>query len=283
MEFHASRSQVSTSPIAPVPGERGSSVNRRGSGATAVRRPVSGTPSSDALIQTFNSWAFKREHPDNVERLRSLAHEAIAQHRPLGFVLYWGRGPREGFAPPERQCLDYLSQLARRVASLHAPGADVTIIFTDTHAMLNGYGETSTRRYFAEIEREATKRDFKCCYLSDVVAWAEDRIDAERAEEAPSAEILSQLTVSAAKWYRGEGEYEDGARRYYKSNMIEKQAVEAVFKESVFVTFNGSEHRALFPDRMPIFFMYSIRRGVSVKPWFMASTPESAIAEPECA
>jgi hypothetical protein len=64
--------------------------------------------------------------------------------------------------------------------------------------------------------------------------------------------------------------------RFNPLNMIEKQAVEAAFPEAIFVTFNGSGLRTLFPDRMPIFYMYSIRRGVAVKPWFMPAEPEEA-------
>jgi hypothetical protein len=52
-------------------------------------------------------------------------------------------------------------------------------------------------------------------------------------------------------------------------NMVEKRSVAAAFPEAVFVTFNGSEFRDLFPATMPIFYMYSLRRGVGVKPWFM--------------
>ena len=46
---------------------------------------------------------------------------------------------------------------------------------------------------------------------------------------------------------------------------------------SIFITFNGSEFRCLFPERLPIFYMYSLRRGVSVKPWFL---PPVAALEP---
>ena len=63
--------------------------------------------------------------------------------------------------------------------------------------------------------------------------------------------------------------------------MIEKQAVEAAFPDAVFVTFNGSGLRPLFPDRMPVFYMYSVRRGVAVKPWFMPAELEEAGREPE--
>jgi hypothetical protein len=51
--------------------------------------------------------------------------------------------------------------------------------------------------------------------------------------------------------------------------MLEKRAVELAFPNAVFITFNGSEFRCLFPDRMPIFYMYSLKRGVAVKPWFL--------------
>ena len=44
---------------------------------------------------------------------------------------------------------------------------------------------------------------------------------------------------------------------------------ELAFPNAVFITFNGSEFRCLFPDRMPIFYMYSLKRGVAVKPWFL--------------
>jgi L-tyrosine isonitrile synthase len=52
-------------------------------------------------------------------------------------------------------------------------------------------------------------------------------------------------------------------------NMVEKRAVEFAFPRSIFVTFNGSEFRSLFPERLPVFYMYSLRRGVSIKPWFL--------------
>jgi hypothetical protein len=52
-------------------------------------------------------------------------------------------------------------------------------------------------------------------------------------------------------------------------NMIEKRAVELSFPKAIFATFNSSKYRILFPRRLPIFYMYSLQRGVSVKPWFL--------------
>jgi hypothetical protein len=75
--------------------------------------------------------------------------------------------------------------------------------------------------------------------------------------------------VCAAKWYRGDRAPEEAAVTYFRMNMVEKRAVEVAFPRSIFVTFNGSEFRCLFPERLPIFYMYSLRRGVSIKPWFL--------------
>ncbi len=230
-------------------------------------------PSPEALVQAFNSWAFKREQPDDPEGLKRLAAAAIQSRTPLRFVLYWGRGGRNRVGPAERQCLDFLRALVRRVETLHAPGADVTIIFTDTHAELNGHARFNSSLYFGEVEREAAERGFQTCLLGDLVSAAEGRIDSVRANEQPSPDLLAALTVSAAKWHGGGLPEEHAARAYYRANMIEKQAVEAAFPDAVFVTFNGSAHRRLFPDGMPVFYMYSVRRGVAVKPWFMPAEP----------
>ena len=70
---------------------------------------------ADALVQSFNSWAFKREQPDDLEKLKRVASAAIERDSPLAFVLYWGKGPRANVAAPERQCLDFLAGLAHRV------------------------------------------------------------------------------------------------------------------------------------------------------------------------
>ena len=91
--------------------------------------------------------------------------------------------------------------------------------------------------------------------------------------------MLSQLIHSAARWYRGHHDIEAGARQYYALNMIEKDAVAQAFPDAIFITFNGSDIRALFPQTLPIFYMYSLKRGTAVKPWFLDSRGGDAIAK----
>jgi hypothetical protein len=229
------------------------------------------------VLQTFNTWAFKREQPTNPDLMRPFVANAITQGRPIPFVLYWGKGPRRRIAEPDLQCLDYLSELAARVATAYQHGAAVTLIFTDTHARLNGHCTVSMREYFEAIEAVAQERGFSTCRLSDLTQDVEGVATGEPEAQVPQ-EVLHRLADCAAKWYRGGGSAEDGALKYYQMNMIEKRAVEIAFPRSIFVTFNGSEFSALFPDRLPVFHMYSLKRGVSVKPWFLPLTNQTASA-----
>jgi L-tyrosine isonitrile synthase len=219
------------------------------------------------VIQSFNTWAFKREQPCRPEMLARVVAHAIQKNKPIEFVLYWGKGPRCVVAGPELQCLDYLASLGKRVQAAYPPGVAIHLVLTDTHAQLNGHSAESIAAYYREVECEAGHRGFACHRLGSLTAQA--NIDIGGVEAPP--ETLSLLEQSAARWYRGEGTARDGAVKYYRMNMLEKRVIAKAFPNSVFVTFNGSEQRELFPDSLPIFYMYSTKRGTAVKPWFQAA------------
>jgi hypothetical protein len=232
-------------------------------------RPAKPAATPEKILQAFNTWAFKREQPDNVLALLAAISGAAQLGRPLPFVLYWGKGPRRGLDAPDTACLDYLALLGARVRKVYEPGASFRLIFTDTHATLNGHARRDMEAYFDAVEDAACKRGFSGCWLSELVLAAEAAGAIDLADEPVPDEMLQKLGACAAKWFRGEGTVEEGAARYLKMNMIEKRAVQSAFPRSIFITFNGSEYRSLFPDRLPVFYMYSLRRGISVKPWFL--------------
>jgi hypothetical protein len=239
-------------------------ISDRRSSRCPKRRSVSATN----VLKSFNTWAFKREQPSDPTVLLDIISESIAHEEPVPFVLYWGKGPRAKIGTPDFHCLDYLQALTKRVGAVYELGAVLTLVFTDTHARLNGHSDESIAQYFQEIAQAARSRSFQTCWLGQLLTTPRSGGIEPAASDVPP-EILDRLTVTARKWYHGTGSFEEGAKRYFCLNMQERQMVEAAFPRSIFITFNGSELRALFPDHLPIFYMYSLRRGTSVKPWFI--------------
>src|SRR5262245_39449058 len=235
----------------------------------SAKRAIITKVTADDVLRSFNTWSFKREQPADPQLMSQIIAEAIGLERPVSLVLYWGKGPRCRPAEPEVQCLDFLASLARRVREVYAPGAVVELICTDTHATLNGHSPHCIRAYFAAVGEVAAQRGFQCCRLSDLTRAYDAAPELD--DEIVPEDTLMRLATSARKWYRGSGTAEQGALDYYHMNMLEKRAVERAFPRSIFVTFSGSELRSLFPKNLPIFYMYSVRRGVSSKPWFLPS------------
>ncbi len=264
--------ELNISEAAPNPAKRRAPPDP---GHAAARKPLN-PPTAADVVKSFNSWAFKRAQPDNPARLAEVVAVALSRSSPTPILFYWGRGPREYLAQPEVECLRYITQLVQRIETVYAPGAAVTLLFTDTHARLNGYGESSTSHYFEQVATAAAERGFMSVRLGDLVAAAQGRIGDE-AQTAPLCpEMLARLEATAAKWYRGDGDARRGAELYLRANLIERRAVEIAYPEAIFATFNGPELRGLFPPSLPIFYMYSLRRGCAVKPWFMAAGAEDA-------
>jgi len=247
------------------------------SGATeAIPSSESDARQVAEVLASFNTWAFKREQPSSIAAIKARIEDAIQSSRPLQFVLYWGKGPRKVAADPDLACLDFLAKLAARVRKAHGPGAEIVLLFTDTHAELNGHARADADCYFAEVGDWAAHRGFKSRRLSSVARAAGRELAAHAAEVDRTR--ITMLADKAERWFRGEGSSRDGAERYLRANLVERRAVEIVFPRGIFATFNGSEYDFLFPERMPRFYMYSLRKGCSVKPWFLDANGQLAEA-----
>ena len=223
----------------------------------------------EQILKSFGTRAFKREKPDKPELMLRFIAEAHACRVPIPFVQYWGKGLRPALAAPEFACLDFLDLMMSRIAEIYEPGADFTLVFTDTHAALNGHSQASIHSYFQDLVLATRGRRFKTCLLSSLVNEAGLRPDETPERQVPPPDLLAELRTSAAKWFKGEGSVDEGAIRYFQANMLERKVMERAFPRSIFVTFNGSQLKSLFPDGLPIFYMFSLRHGISDKPWFL--------------
>jgi hypothetical protein len=256
----------------PATNPSGLPSGNRKRGSKSIVNGANSAVDPEKVLRAFNTWSFKREQPSDPQQMLRVIANAIVAQAPVRFALYWGKGPRHDVGGPENECLDFLNSMTSRLQAVYAPGAALTLIFTDTHARLNGHPEENIRRYFAGMTSLCGQRGIASCWLGSLVKASGHLATAAPLETLPP-ETLSSLVASAQKWYRGPGTAEEGALAYLRMNLIERRVVERTFPNSIFVTFNGSEMRNLFPHQLPIFYMYSLRRGMSVKPWFLPSEP----------
>jgi L-tyrosine isonitrile synthase len=248
--------------ITPPSQQQPASQVKRAGGWTRVVTP-------EQILKSFNTRAFKREKPDKPELMLQFITQAHARQEPVSFVEYWGKGLRPTLAAPEYACLDFLDTMMSRVGEVYEPGAELTLVFTDTHAALNGHSQASIQSYFQDLVVAARRHRFKVCLLSSMISAAGLRPEEMPERQVPPPDLLDELRVSAAKWFKGEGSTEEGAVRYFQANMVERLVMERAFPRSIFITFNGSQIKSLFPETLPIFYMFSLRHGVSDKPWFL--------------
>jgi hypothetical protein len=222
-----------------------------------------------AIVDQFNTWYFKREQPKRIDLLIQRVVSAINAQQPVPFILYWGKGDRDIIGNPERQAINFLEELDGRVKELYQPGCSFTLILTDTHAKLNGFSEESIQKYYQQIESLAKEYNFNIQYISQLTALNYDAL-VEDAKNLTINQPLHDLLINMSKKHFKRSEnYELGAILYYLQNQIEKKIMDQTYSNTIFITYNGSELNDILPDNMPIFYMYSLQKGVSIKPWFI--------------
>lgn len=219
------------------------------------------------IIESFNTWKFKREQPRTEEKLFETILRAVRFGKPVSFTMYWGKGDRATAGEDEKQAILYLQEMIKAIGKKYLHGANITFILTDTHAELNGYSMSEIEKYFDSVSQLARKVGFNTTKLSNFVGFDEKKLSKEGNIEIKK-ELLKLLTESAEKHCK-RYDAETGARLYYLQNQIERKAVSRKFSDSIFLTYNGRALDDILPTELPIFYMYSVEKGTSVKPWFM--------------
>jgi len=219
------------------------------------------------VLGAFNTWSFKRCQPRHIDKMRDMVLSCIQDNKPLSFVMYWGKGERDSPNERESDALKYLNDMLSKIRTEHAAGATAALILTDTHAQLNGHETANVNRYFLEMEKLASQyQGIQTIYFTTFCKLEEKLLIAKANTHPLSKEVMNRLQPSALR-HSKKYPPEQGAALYYWQNQIEKEKVSSVFKNHIFVTYNGNDVDFLFPDDMPIFYMYSMARGRGEKPW----------------
>ena len=220
------------------------------------------------ILDQFNTWSFKREQPSDEAELLKQINNSVADNKSVKFVLYWGKGDRDTVGSPEIEALKILEVIKDRIEKIYAPGAEITIIFTDSHAELNGYTSESIIKYYSSVREMADNLDMKTIFMSKICDFNFDELDVQSRDAEIDSKVLEILKSSSSKHFNRSADYDQGARLYYVLNQIEKCEVAKKFSDSIFLTYSGSDLDVILPS-LPIFHMYSTEKGNSAKPWFM--------------
>ena len=228
------------------------------------------------VLRSFNTWTFKREQPSDPQLLLRVVAEAIAAQKPVPFLLYWGKGPRHDVASPDLQCLDFLAALAERVRGAYTPGAAIKLILTDTHAELNGHTVQNIERYYDGIRLEAQRRGFDTCLLGQLVKSAGNLATAAPLDEVVSAETAGKPHRQCAEMV-SRRRHAAGRRAGLSADEFDRATRRRTGISRFDLCHLQRQPAApLFPRQLPIFYMYSLRRGIGVKPWFMSGETTTA-------
>lgn len=183
-------------------------------------------------------------------------------------MTYWGKGSKSQVGEPEKKTLDFLQEFFDRIKTIYPTGVELLILLTDTHADLNGHSQESTKTYFDSVKNLAQNYEFKTACLSELVSYNKDQLLPLVESLIIEDGLFDILLNSAEKHYTASNDYSLATKLYYLQNQIERQRIDENYPDYIFLTFNGSKLNDLFPKTLPIFYMYSSKKGTSVKPWF---------------
>jgi hypothetical protein len=250
--------------------------------ATRQLRAVIDGSAANAVVEALTARRFRRSGCFKEAELRQLAQSALTGCGPLEFLMFWGCGPRDMAASPDRVALEALGDLLATVEQNGHLQARADIIFTDGHAANNGHPAAHARSYFASVRDAAAGLNVTFHLESEVWKWgalSRDMICAlERTAEFAtkwSAFPLRERFIQQASRHSRSADPVGAARHYYATCLLERDVLKARFPRAVFLTYNGPEFNECFPD-LPTLYIYPGPRGRTDKPWFVGDAGDVA-------
>ncbi|MEO8637484.1 MAG: asparagine synthase (glutamine-hydrolyzing) [Candidatus Taylorbacteria bacterium] len=219
------------------------------------------------ILKSFDTWKFKREQPKTLAKLLETILLAVRSKKPIQFVMYWGKGERDKVGEKEKKAISYLEKMLKGIQEKYPTGSKITFILTDTHAELNGYTKLQIDQYFDSVIQLAKQVGFATVRLSTLASFDEKDLMKKKDGIKINNDLLGILIESSEKHCK-RYDPDTGAKLYYLQNQIEKKEIEKNFSDTIFLTYNGNEFDEILPNGLPIFYMHSLDRGTSIKPWF---------------
>jgi len=242
-----------------------------------LRKKVGGDYASAALL-AIDTNRFKRANCSDREKITAQFQSRILRDLPLHFLAYWGAGQRNEINENDERAMQRIKEMLEVACSDKPLRAEISLIFTDIHAKLNGKPAGRVDQYFQRIEKLAEQHGFNCVRASDI--WHKNGINPDDILNRGATLSLGELTdklglgSTAVEMLRKSaqrhveiGEVVDGLRNYLHVCSIENRLYADEFSDSVFLTYNDPGLSAICPD-LPKMYIYSYSKGMTAKPWF---------------
>lgn len=245
---------------------------------TNVIRKIIGGQLVDEILQSLNSWRYKRAQPSDSEGMKKKIQANLIAGEPVHFLAYWGCGARDHTIEQDTQTLLRLKEFVDGVRKAPQIRPRLTLIFTDTHARNNRIPDERMNRYFSGIREEAEKLGLDTIRLSEL--WQQAGLDWQSIVDVMRSETFQKrwadeplrlrLVDQAAKHAEQGFEPSHAAEHYYAACLHEAVEVAKIFPKALFTTFNHPDFDCISPNLEKLY-LTSFKEGTSVKPWFYES------------
>ena len=254
-------------------------------------------------ISSFLAGKKREVRQKQVAELEKYVQERLIKSKNIiRFVQYWGASDKKYPDKYDFDALFHLFGFLRIVEKHYKIEVHLTLIFTDTHAILNGYNTENYKNYHREIRKILNEFNYSHVLMSEVLtpfakshnlkdtndlikSVIKQAINNKIPELIMNDESFEVLKKSADKHslrFTNKNIYKDlcfnsieqSAYAYILLNRIERQYVEKNFFQSVFLTYTSDIEMELIAPNLPSIQIYSIHKGLRCRPWFSHSNKE---------
>jgi hypothetical protein len=222
--------------------------------------------------------------------------QANENAKEVNIIKYWGAGDKSSADQNDLTALIHLLGFIRALEKKFQKSINLTLIFTDTHAILNGYPINDFKKYFKDIGRVLNYFNYDHIFMSEILSNYLHENNLKNVEELVQSIIstcrnrnleifyedsgpIETLRRSAEKYslrYKNKGNFNKNAFEnidqavdsYLTITALEKPVIEKRYENSLLLTYNSFLDGYLTLPGLPAIQIYSYRRGVISRPWF---------------
>jgi len=223
------------------------------------------------ILSVLLSGRFARNPRTLTPALESAVMNCVESNGPLKLLLLWGKGHKDLPDRAETQACQFLLKFRERLTRAWPQAFHLKVLFTDTHAMINGYSSSTIRSYFGATQEVLAPLTTDWGWLSTL--WWHAGITYQDVKAAAATdnrdwadlEESLHLTDRAAR-YGLSPDHVTCAKTYVAARNLENAIIRREYPDWIYLTSDSVEMLPLLPD-MPILHLYSRQRGWCEKPW----------------